>query len=74
MNRIYRVIYNQAKNCYVVTSEFARAHTKSAGKATRGLVIAAMTAGALLSGAGFCRSQYDGGQHIGRWNSHRTFR
>ena len=21
----------------------------------------------------FCRSQYDGGQHIGRWNSHRTF-
>ena len=52
MNRIYRVIYNQAKNCYVVTSEFARAHTKSAGKATRGLVIAAMTAGALLSGAG----------------------
>ena len=26
MNRIYRVIYNQAKNCYVVTSEFARAH------------------------------------------------
>ena len=52
MNRIYRVIYNQAKNCYVVTSEFARAHTKSAGKATRGLVIAAMMAGALLSGAG----------------------
>ena len=52
MNRIYRVIYNQAKNCYVVTSEFARAHTKSAGKATRGLVIAAMTVGALLSGAG----------------------
>ena len=52
MNRIYRVIYNQAKNCYVVTSEFARAHTKSAGKATRGLVIATMTAGALLSGAG----------------------
>ena len=52
MNRIYRVIYNQAKNCYVVTSEFARAHTKSAGKTTRGLVIAAMTAGALLSGAG----------------------
>ena len=52
MNRIYRVIYNQAKNCYVVTSEFARAHTKSAGKATRGLVIAAMTAGALLSGGG----------------------
>lgn len=52
MNRIYRVIYNQAKNCYVVTSEFARAHTKSAGKATRGMVIAAMTAGALLSGAG----------------------
>ena len=52
MNRIYRVIYNQAKNCYMVTSEFARAHTKSAGKATRGLVIAAMTAGALLSGAG----------------------
>ena len=52
MNRIYRVIYNQAKNCYVVTSEFARAYTKSAGKATRGLVIAAMTAGALLSGAG----------------------
>lgn len=29
MNRIYKVVYSKAKNCYVVTSEFAKKQTKS---------------------------------------------
>ncbi len=30
MNNIYKVICSKAKNCYVVASEIARSHTKSA--------------------------------------------
>lgn len=30
MNNIYKVICSKAKNCYVVASEIARFHTKSA--------------------------------------------
>ena len=30
MNNIYKVIWSKAKNCYVVVSEIARSHTKSA--------------------------------------------
>ena len=30
MNNIYKVIWSKAKNCYVVASEIARSHTKSA--------------------------------------------
>ena len=30
MNNIYQVIWSKAKNCYVVASEIARSHTKSA--------------------------------------------
>ena len=30
MNSIYKVIWSKAKNCYVVASEIARSHTKSA--------------------------------------------
>ena len=30
MNNIHKVIWSKAKNCYVVASEIARSHTKSA--------------------------------------------
>ena len=30
MNNIYKVIWSKAKNCYVVASEIAKSHTKSA--------------------------------------------
>ena len=29
MNKIYKVIWSKAKNCYVVASELAKSHTKS---------------------------------------------
>ena len=31
MNRIYRVIWSRAKNCYAVVSEMAKSRTKSNG-------------------------------------------
>ena len=34
MNNIYKVIWSKAKNCYVVASEIARSHTKSASGST----------------------------------------
>ena len=33
MNKIYKVIWNKAKNCYVVTSELAKSHGKGNGRA-----------------------------------------
>ena len=36
MNKIYKIVWSKAKHAYVVTSEVARSHTKSAsGKAVR---------------------------------------
>lgn len=29
MNKVYKVVWNKARNCYVVASEFAKSHTKS---------------------------------------------
>ena len=43
MNRIYKVIWSKAKNCYVVASELAKRHTKGSG--TRSLSRAAVTLG-----------------------------
>ncbi len=48
MNRVYKVIWSKAKNCYVVTSEIARSVTKSASSARsagrKGAAVLAMTA------------------------------
>lgn len=36
MNKIYKVVWSKAKHAYVVTSEVAKSHTKSAsGKAVK---------------------------------------
>lgn len=29
MNKIFKVVWSKTKNCYVVTSEIAKRHTKS---------------------------------------------
>lgn len=56
MNNIYKVIWSKAKNCYVVASEIARSHTKSAsgsekiGGGTRRALLASLMAVSLLCG------------------------
>ncbi len=56
MNNIYKVIWSKAKNCYVVVSEIARSHTKSAsgsekiGGVTRRSLLASLMALSLLCG------------------------
>ena len=56
MNNIYKVIWSKAKNCYVVASEIARSHTKSASGSekirggTRRKLLASLMALSLLCG------------------------
>lgn len=56
MNNIYKVIWSKAKNCYVVASEIAKSHTKSAsgsekiGGVTRRSLLASLMALSLLCG------------------------
>lgn len=56
MNNIYKVIWSKAKNCYVVASEIAKSHTKSAsgsekiGGGTRRALLASLMAVSLLCG------------------------
>ena len=48
MNKIYKIVWSKAKHAYVVTSEVARSHTKSAsGKAVK----AALAAGSCGDGS-----------------------
>ena len=49
MNKIYKVVWNKARNCYVVVSEFAKNHsTSSVSKKSASAVLLAVTV--LLSG------------------------
>lgn len=51
MNRIYKVVWSKAKHAYVVTSEVAKSHTKSAsGKAVKAALAAAVGMGVLMGG------------------------
>ena len=51
MNRIYKIVWNKAKNTYVVASELAKSHTKSAsGKAVKTAMAAAVGEGLLFGG------------------------
>lgn len=51
MNRIYKIVWNKAKNTYVVASELAKSHTKSAsGKAVKTAMAAAVGGGLLFGG------------------------
>ncbi|WP_306508849.1 ESPR-type extended signal peptide-containing protein [Dialister invisus] len=51
MNKIYKVVWSKAKHAYVVTSEVAKSHTKSAsGKAVKAALTAAVGMGVLMGG------------------------
>lgn len=51
MNKIYKVVWSKAKHAYVVTSEVARSHTKSAsGKAVKAVLAATVGMGVLMGG------------------------
>ena len=51
MNHIYKVIWSKAKHCYVVASEIAKSHGKSASAGKRALVAAVLAAAALTGAA-----------------------
>ncbi|WP_276695104.1 ESPR-type extended signal peptide-containing protein, partial [Dialister invisus] len=51
MNRIYKVVWSKVKHAYVVTSELAKSHTKSAsGKAVKAVLATAVGIGFLMGG------------------------
>ena len=51
MDRVYKIVWSKTKNAYVVTSEVARSHTKSAsGKAVKTALAAAVGMGVLMGG------------------------
>lgn len=70
MNNIYKVIWSKAKNCYVVASEIARSHTKSAsgsekiGGGTRRKLLASLMALSLLCGGLGVASAANGTVHV----------
>ena len=70
MNNIYKVIWSKAKNCYVVASEIARSHTKSAsgsekiGGVTRPSLLASLMALSLLCGGLGVASAANGTVHV----------
>lgn len=71
MNNIYKVIWSKAKNCYVVASEIARAHTKSAsgsekigGGGTRCKLLASLMALSLLCGGLGVANAENGTVHV----------
>lgn len=70
MNNIYKVIWSKAKNCYVVASEIARSHTKSAtgsekiGGVTRRSLLASLMALSLLCGGFGVATAADGSVHV----------
>ena len=49
MNKIYKVVWNKARNCYVVASEFAKNHSTSSVTKKKVSIAAILTAG-MLSG------------------------
>ena len=72
MNNIYKVIWSKAKNCYVVASEIARSHTKSAsgsekigGVARRKLLASLMALSLLCGGLGVAEASVHVNENTG---------
>ncbi|MBR4329298.1 MAG: ESPR domain-containing protein [Candidatus Riflebacteria bacterium] len=62
MNKIFKVIWNNAKRCYVVASELAKSHSKSKSSRTIRKSIAALgIAVAFYIAAGSAIAANDGG-------------
>lgn len=60
MNKIYKVVWSKARHAYVVTSEVAKSHTKSAsGKAVKAALAAAVGMGVLRWIHGECGGYND---------------
>ncbi|MDU2620776.1 MAG: ESPR-type extended signal peptide-containing protein [Dialister sp.] len=53
MNKIYKLIWSKTKNCWVVASELANSHAKSASGRVKGSVLAASVLTVLLGSALF---------------------
>ena len=53
MNKIYKLIWSKAKNCWVVASELAKGHAKSTSGRAKGSVLAASVLTVLLGSALF---------------------
>ena len=51
MNKIYKVVWNKARNCYVVASEFAKNHQTGSSR-IKAASVAAVMAAAMLTAAG----------------------
>lgn len=43
MNRIYKVVWSQVKNCYTVVSEIANSHIRGGNRSRMGVVMLAVT-------------------------------
>ena len=52
MNKIYRIIWSKARNCYVVVSEIAKRSGKSSSSLNKKLIAAFLAAGTVLSVSG----------------------
>ena len=66
MNNIYKVIWSKAKNCYVVASEIARSHTKSASGSEK---IGGVARHALLALGAACAIACGGFVNVGAYES-----
>lgn len=53
MNKIYKVVYNQAKNAYEVVSELGKNRSKMKGSSlVKGVVATAIVSSAMFTGGG----------------------
>ena len=66
MNKIYKVIWSKAKNCYVVASEFAKRNGKSSSSLNKKLIAAMLAAGTVLSVSG--NAWAENGQYLHGWS------
>lgn len=67
MNKIYKVIWSKAKNCYVVVSEIAKRHTKSSSGIVGSVVRSALAGAVFLSlTAGVCAPAW--ADQVGMYN------
>ena len=61
MNKIFKVIYNRAKHCYVVASEFAKSYSKGGGSRTLRRAAVALLAAAVYAVSGSALADNSGG-------------
>lgn len=62
MNKVYKIVFNKAKNCYMVVSEMAKGHTKSASsKKIVQIGVVGAVALSLVNGGVALAGQYQAG-------------